>query len=129
MMSAIIHRWLRLPYTLHVRYNKKPKKPHATVLFIHGLGNTGDAWKEVIDKLPDDIRVISIDLLGFGQSPRPNWAVYNAKTQARSVLATFLKLRLRTPVYVVGHSLGALVGIEVAKRYPLLVKGLVLCSP
>ena len=30
---------------------------------------------------------------------------------------------------VVGHSLGALVAVEVAKRYPVLVSSLVLCSP
>lgn len=129
MVDAIIHRWFKVPYTLNVRYHHKPKRPRATILFIHGLGNTGDAWKDVIDKLPRDVRVISIDLLGFGDSPAPTWAIYNAKTQARSVLATYLKLRIRTPIYVVGHSLGALVAIELSKRYPLLIKGLVLCSP
>lgn len=100
-----------------------------TILFIHGIGNTGDAWEDVIEKLPKDIRVVSIDLLGFGNSPSPSWALYNAKTQARSVLTTYLKLRIATPVIIVGHSMGALVAIEVAKRYPLLVRSMVLCSP
>jgi len=104
-------------------------KPIATVLFIHGIGNSGHAWNKVIEKLPNDIRVVTIDLLGFGQSPRPAWAVYNAKTQARSVLATLLKLRLRGPVIIVGHSLGSLVAVEVAKRYPVLIRSLILCSP
>ena len=65
-------------------------------------------------------------MLGFGQSPRPQWAVYDAKTQARSVIATLLKLRFSTPLTIVGHSLGALVAIEMALRYPLLVKKLFL---
>src|SRR5690606_30746293 len=76
-----------------------------------------------------DIRIVTIDLLGFGDSPSPDWAVYNAKTQARSVLATYFKLRIVGPVRIVGHSLGALTAIEVAKRYPLLVKSMILCSP
>lgn len=129
MVDRLIHRWLKLPYTLNIRYLKQPKKPRATILFIHGIGNTGEAWNGVIQGLPEDIRVVTIDLLGFGDSPSPKWAVYDAKTQARSVLATYLKLRIMSPVIIVGHSLGALVAIEVAKRYPLLVKSLILCSP
>jgi cis-3-alkyl-4-acyloxetan-2-one decarboxylase len=129
MIDAITHRWLKVPYTLHVRFVRKPKKPKATVLFIHGIGNTGAAWDEVIERLPNDIRVVSIDLLGFGDSPSPKWALYSAKSQARSVLATYVKLRIMTPVIVVGHSLGSLVAIEMAKRYPLLIKSMILCSP
>ena len=129
MFDSLLHRWLRVPYTLNVRYNQKPKKPRATVLFIHGIGNNGDVWQDVIKELPKDIRVITIDLLGFGHSPRPKWAMYNAKTQANAVLATFLKLRITSKVIVVGHSLGALVAIEMAKRYPLLIDSLILCSP
>jgi len=129
VLDTVIHRWLHIPYSLNVRYVKRPKKPRASVLFIHGIGNTGDAWKEVIAQLPDDVQIISIDLLGFGDSPNPSWALYNAKTQARSVLTTYLKLRLTAPITIVGHSLGALVAIEVAKRYPLIVRSLVLCSP
>lgn len=124
-----MHKWLRIPYTLHVRYEQRPPKPVATLLFIHGIGNSGDAWKAVTDKIPDTVRIISIDLLGFGVSPSPKWATYNARTQARSVLATLVRLRLRTPIIIVGHSLGALVAIEIAKRYPLIVRRLVLCSP
>lgn len=129
MLDTITHRWLRIPYTLNVRHYHKPKKPRATVLFIHGIGNTGDAWREVIAKMPSDVRVITIDLLGFGASPHPTWPVYNAKTQASSVLATYFKLGITTKLIVVGHSLGSLVAIEMAKRYPLLIDSLILCSP
>ena len=129
MLDTLTHRWLRIPYTLNVRYYRKPKKPRATILFIHGIGNTGDAWREVIAKMPADVRVITVDLLGFGNSPRPTWAMYDAKTQASSVLATYFKLGLSSRLIVVGHSLGSLVAIEMAKRYPLLIDSMVLCSP
>lgn len=129
MQDRLIHRWLHVPYALHTRVIKAEVKPIATVLFIHGIGGSGQAWNKVIDKLPKDIRVVTIDLLGFGRSPRPAGAVYSAKTQARSVLATLLRLRLRGPVIIVGHSLGSLVAVEVAKRYPVLIRSLILCSP
>lgn len=79
--------------------------------------------------MPKDVRIIGIDLLGFGNSPRPDWVVYDAKTQARSVGLTLLGMRLTQQPILVGHSLGALVAVEVAKRYPLLPRRLVLCSP
>lgn len=129
MIDQFIHKWFRVPYTLHVRTFRRVKRPAATILFIHGIGNNGAAWKEVVELLPADVRVVAVDLLGFGQSPRPEWAIYDAKRQATSVLATYLKLRLAGRVIIVGHSLGALVAIEIAKRYPLLVKHLILCSP
>lgn len=130
MFDVITHRWLRIPYTLTVRYIQRPRHhPRATIVFIHGIGNTGDAWREVIAKMPKDIRIIAIDLLGFGDSAKPDWATYSAKTQARSVVATYLSLGLASPAIIVGHSLGSLVAIEIAKRYPLLVRSLVLCSP
>jgi len=123
------HRFLRIPYPLHAKVFQNPKKPRATYVFIHGIGHSMHAWDEVIADMPKDVRVIALDLLGFGKSPKPVWPTYNAKTQARSVAWTLLRMRLTQPPIIVGHSLGALVGVEVAKRYPLLVKELILCSP
>jgi len=129
VLDQFVHRWLRVPYTLHSRVHHASKRPRATIVMLHGIGNTGDVWKETIAKLPEDVRIITIDLLGFGRSPRPKWARYNAKTQARSVLATLFKYYLGGQIIVVGHSLGSLVSVEIAKRYPLLIKQLILCSP
>lgn len=129
MWDRIIHKWLRVPYTLHVSVDRKVKRPRATVVFIHGIGHSGDVWREIIERLPGDIRCISIDLLGFGRSPKPQWAIYSVRLQARMLIATFLRRGINGPVILVGHSLGGLVAVEIAKKYPLLVRSLVLCSP
>ena len=120
---------LDLPRLLYVRTDRRVRKPRATVVMLHGLGNTGRAWDEMIAKLPSDIRIIVIDLLGFGKSPKPLKASYNVRIQARSVAMTLMSLRLSGRVILVGHSMGSLISIELAKRYPLFIKGLVLCSP
>jgi pimeloyl-ACP methyl ester carboxylesterase len=129
MWDKIIHQWLRVPYPLHVTVDRKVKKPRATIVFIHGIGLSSQAWSEVVEKLPSDVRVITIDLLGFGQSPKPHWAIYSVRLQRRMIIATLLRLRINGPVVLVGHSLGALVSVEIAKTYPLLVRSMVLCSP
>ena len=129
MFETIVHKYLRVPYQLNVHIDKKVKSPTATVLLLHGLGNSGQTWDEVVQRLPDTVRVISIDLLGFGQSPSPRWMKYSTVIQARSVAATLLRMGVTQQLTVVGHSMGSLVAVELAKRYPLFVKSLVLCSP
>lgn len=128
-ISDSLHRYLRIPYTLNVYEFQSPKRPKATFVFIHGIGNTLHSWDDVAAKMPKNVRIIGIDLLGFGSSPRPKWAIYDAKSQARSVGLTLLGMRLAHQPIIVGHSLGALVSVEIAKRYPLVVRRLVLCSP
>jgi pimeloyl-ACP methyl ester carboxylesterase len=128
--EKFLHKWLSLPYMLHANIRRPSfSKGIPTILFIHGLGNTNEAWQQVTRQLPPRYRIISIDLLGFGQSAKPTWATYDAKLQARSVIATYFRLGIRGRITIVGHSLGSLVAVEIAKRYPLIVKSLILCSP
>lgn len=129
VIDTVLHRWLRVPYKLHVTEFCSPSKPRATVVFIHGMGDSAESWREVTKLLPNDVRAIGIDMLGFGKSPRPSWVTYNIRTQARSVARTILWLNLLQRPILVGHSMGSLVAIELAKRYPLVLKQLILCSP
>lgn len=129
MLDTIVHRWLRVPYVLNVRHLIKRDDAKQTVLLIHGLGDTGDLWKELFDELPANANIIAVDLLGFGKSPRPSWGMYDARTQARCLLATFVRLGISGPIQIVGHSLGSLVAIDFARRYPLPIRQLILCAP
>lgn len=129
MWETFLRKWLKVPYTLHTHTFHNPKKPKATILLLHGIGTSWKTWEDVATQLPNGIRVIAVDLLGFGESPKPNWKTYRVKEQADSIVATLLGDRLFSPVIVVGHSLGSLVAVELARRYPLSVKSLVLCSP
>ena len=129
MISKLWHRYLGVPFTLHVYRQSTVKNARATLVFLHGLGNSGRTWDEVAAKLPDDLNLIIVDLLGFGDSPQPNWAVYDAKTQAKSLAKTLLANGVFGKVVLVGHSMGSLVAVEFAKRFPALVDSLVLCSP
>ncbi|NCU29901.1 alpha/beta fold hydrolase [Candidatus Saccharibacteria bacterium] len=129
VFDTVIHRWLRIPYALHVRKKRLRKRTSVTYIFIHGLGDTGELWEPLLKKLPENVNYVTVDLLGFGDSKKPEWARYNATMQARSLLMTFTRLGIVGDVVVIGHSLGGLVAVESAKRYPLYVKKLVLCSP
>lgn len=129
MLDTLFHKYLRIPYQLHVHVDQKPKKFTTTVLLLHGMGNSGSAWDEVVTLLPNDIRVISVDLLGFGTSASPRWLRYSTSIQTKSVYATLRRLGVNKKLIIVGHSMGSLVATEFAKQYPTRVRSLILCSP
>lgn len=129
LSNKLIHQWLHLPYNLHVEEFNPSKKPSEIVILIHGMGNSLHSWDPVIKDLSKDIRVIAIDMLGFGKSPKPLWATYNVNIQAMVIARTLIGLKLSKKPIIVGHSMGSLVAIELAKNFSPLIKQLVLCSP
>jgi cis-3-alkyl-4-acyloxetan-2-one decarboxylase len=129
MFESVIHKYTGIPYRLHVHTYRKVKQARCTVVFLHGIGNSGEVWSRLTTSMPANVNIITLDLLGFGKSPRPLWAKYNALQQARAVAYTLLSLGQIKPVIIVGHSLGALTAVEFAKKYPFLVRSMVLCSP
>lgn len=129
MFDQLVHRYLRIPYILNARELQARKNPAATLVLLHGIGSSIDMWRPILKSLPKDIRVIGVDLLGFGLSPRTSWKSYRVNHQAKSVAATLFFMKISGPVIVVGHSLGSLVAIEFARRYPLMTRRLVLVSP
>lgn len=130
MFDAIFHRWLRVPYRLSIGVDTGPAHPELTLVFVHGLANSHTMWGDIIQRIDTtSIRVITIDLLGFGNSPKPSWLVYSTPAQARALRHTLRVKHVSGPVVIVGHSLGALVAVQYASRYPRHVASLILCSP
>ena len=75
-----------------------------TVVFLPGLGGTTRYWSSRVAALERRYRVVLVDLLGFGDSPRP-WARYSVERHVQSLAEV---LRPYGRVTLVGHSLGAL---------------------
>jgi pimeloyl-ACP methyl ester carboxylesterase/membrane-associated phospholipid phosphatase len=118
------HKVLKRPYTLSHRIDKGRGQP---VVFLHGIAATGENWRQVSDMLNDKhYRVVVLDLLGFGDSPQPDWLEYSVDDHAKAVLASLQKMHVRKPVILVGHSMGGLVAAHIAQRYPRRVKQLIL---
>jgi pimeloyl-ACP methyl ester carboxylesterase len=117
------HKTLRRPYIL-TRTVDQGSGP--AVVLLHGIGRSGDVWKHVVSGLQGETRVVALDLLGFGASPKPTWPRYDSDDHARAVIATIEKLRLQKPAILVGHSMGALVSARVARLRPDLARHLVL---
>lgn len=98
------------------------------VVLLHGLGGSGRYWTEPAKYLSDNFQVTSYDLLGFGESPHPEPFDYYAWQQADALRQAMWNDHIYGKVSIVGHSLGALVALEFAKRYPKKVTKLVLSN-
>lgn len=97
------------------------------VILIHGLGGSIESWTNNVDELAKSLRVIAIDLPGFGLSDKPKMD-YTIKFY-REFVVQFLKQLQLEQVSIVGSSLGGHVAAEVAISHHDLVKRLVLTSP
>lgn len=77
------------------------------LLLVHGIGSDRRRWDPVVDLLVPDLRCVSVDLPGHGESPDEGCDLLSA-TAAVQALAEELELG---PAHVVGHSLGASVAL------------------
>jgi len=95
---------------------------------LHGIGASSAIWQDVIDQT-EDAHVIAVDLLGFGLSPKPKLIDYTIDDHVMAVRRTLRRRFWRRPIILVGHSLGCLIAVEYARRWPKDVDRLILCSP
>ena len=94
------------------------------MLLIHGIGDSSDTWRPVIDQLARHHTVVAPDLLGHGRSEKPR-ADYSVAAYANGMrdLLSVLEIDRAT---VVGHSLGGGVAGQFAYQFPERCERLVL---
>lgn len=105
-----------------------------TLVLLHGLGDSGDCWPDAVRRWSTDYRVVGVDLLGHGRSPRfaPSELASPDPIEAMYATAEATIARLATSprgVVVVAHSMGAGVATALAARRPDLVRAAVLEEP
>lgn len=100
-----------------------------TIILLHGIAATSKTWDFVIKELStNDYRVIALDMLGFGKSPKPDKCEYNVDDHVRYVHKTLKRLRVKKPYVLVGHSMGSIVSAHYCVRYPEIVERAYLLS-
>jgi pimeloyl-ACP methyl ester carboxylesterase len=93
------------------------------VVFVHGLFGQGRNWTTIARKLAEDgHRVTLLDLPNHGHSPWTDRVDYGDMAE---FVAAELAL-LGDPVTLVGHSMGGKVAMQLALRWPELLRALVV---
>lgn len=94
------------------------------VVLLHGLTGSHEYFAPLTTSLSRHYTVTAPDLLGFGASPWPD-SGYTVDDHLRALMPVLPK----EPFVLVGHSMGSLLALELARRYPQRVAALVLLAP
>lgn len=94
------------------------------LLLIHGLGDSSDTWRPVLDQLAQRHTVLAPDLLGHGRSEKPR-ADYSIAAYANGMRDLLSVLEIDR-VTVIGHSLGGGIAAQFAYQFPERCERLVL---
>lgn len=97
------------------------------LVFLHGFFTDSSQWLSVIEHLNREHHCFAPDLLGFGESERPN-IHYSIELEVEC-LAEFLEALKLREVYLIGHSLGGWIAASYALKYLEQVRGIVLVAP
>jgi pimeloyl-ACP methyl ester carboxylesterase len=96
------------------------------LVFLHNAGTSHRIWDAQVAALASDYRCIAVDLLGYGQSSRPELA-YTLPLYV-DMLATVLADRdVERPV-LIGNCVGSATALQFALHHPERVRGLLLCN-
>ena len=96
------------------------------LILIHGFGAAIEHWRQNIPSLSHRHSVYALDLLGFGASRKAatNYQIDLWVEQVYDFWDTFVQ----HPVVLVGNSIGSLVCLAAAAKYPEMVRGLSLLN-
>jgi pimeloyl-ACP methyl ester carboxylesterase len=108
---------LKLIRPLHVALDIGDRH-NPTIVLLHGIAATSGAWNNLVKDLDDKkYRIIALDLLGFGQSPRPFGCRYDVDDHVVYIRKTLKKLKVRKPYRMVGHSMGSIIAARYGRLY------------
>jgi pimeloyl-ACP methyl ester carboxylesterase len=96
------------------------------VLLLHGFGASIGHWQHNLEFLADVHTVYGLDLVGWGGSRKPS-ITYNIDLWVDQVY-DFWQTFVGRPMILVGNSIGSLVALVAAARYPEMAASLVMVS-
>jgi 3-oxoadipate enol-lactonase len=97
------------------------------LVFVHGLGGTGNVWHAQRHVLQKTHRVVTLDLPGSGRSGKTETTFSMDRWADQIVgLADHLQFDRFT---LVGHSMSTILAQKAAGKYPERIASLILCGP
>jgi len=93
------------------------------LVFIHGVGMNADVWQSQLEYFSDSYQVIAYDFLGHGDSPMPDDnPTLDDYVEQLNHLVEYVGV---STFSLIGHSMGALIGVAFALKYPDKVQSLI----
>ncbi|MEG4426555.1 MULTISPECIES: alpha/beta hydrolase [unclassified Microcoleus] len=97
------------------------------LLMLQSVLGEKTCWLPLIELLQSQFRCISLDMLGFGESSKPEIR-YDVAVEVAFVRQVVEQLNIE-PCCIIGHSFGGWVASAYSLKYPNSVSSLVLAAP
>lgn len=124
--TTIGHTWIWRGHAIHYVRSGTAQHRRPPLLLIHGFGASTDHWRKTRQGLQEEFDVWAIDLLGFGQSAKPD-LTYSGELW-RDQIHAFVTTVIGQPAVLAGNSLGGYVSLCVAAEHPHSTAGVVLLN-
>lgn len=108
-------------------YFERSGEGEPELLFVHGWCCDRTAFQPQFDHFARTHAVTAVDLRGCGKSDCPE-SGYQVRDFADDLARFCERVEIQKPV-VIGHSLGGMIAVELAARYPSVPRALVLVDP
>jgi len=121
-----IYREVRLPSGVTLHLMEEGRGP--TVIFVHGSTSDYTYWEQQIGAFAQRYHVVAYSRRYNFPNDNPPVSGYSAVMDADD-LAQLIQSLGHAPVFVIGHSYGALTALFLAARHPELLRAAVLAEP
>ena len=115
---------------------KSSSQKKINILLVHGFGASKKHWRHNQDFLGEVFNCYAIDLLGFGESSQPSAVLDYEPYRKNSVkysfdlwsnqISTFCSEVIKSPVYLIGNSIGGVIALKAAEILKDDCKGVIL---
>ena len=112
---------------LNTRYVEAGDRNAPTVIFLHGIGGSWEAFCANIGPYAKNHRVLAFDFIGAGFTDKPDQPIYEASDYVEH-LHGFMNAMAVETASLVGVSMGGWMAVIFAHRYPEKVDKMVLCA-
>jgi len=111
---------------VRVHYQEAGSASDPAVVLIHGFSSSTLVWSRVFLPMAEaGLRVIAVDLLGYGYSGKPRKGSYTIEGQARMIVGLMDRLGIGQ-AHIVGSSYGGAIAATCSLDYPDRVAKLIL---
>ncbi|GMP98180.1 hypothetical protein CsSME_00046157 [Camellia sinensis var. sinensis] len=109
-------------------------KPMENVIFLHGFISSSAFWTETVfpnlsGPTKRNYRFFTVDLLGFGRSPKPRDCLYTLRDHLEMIEKSVIHPFQLGSFHLVAHSMGCVIALALAAKYSKSVKSITLIAP
>ncbi len=118
----------RFPFDgLEVEFaDEGPSDGEGVIVLLHGFASDKDSWLPLRSRMAESLRVVSVDLPGFGGTPAPKRpADAEMANVSRMLVAMWEALEVKGPT-ILGYSMGGRQALHLAVNHPGRVGSLIL---